>query len=102
MIMRVMLALALAAGLASAQRGKGGGGGGGGMGGDMAGVMRPQRQSKLDVIAEKLKLNKEQKDEAAKIFDAAQQETAPFRDQFEQGRRAIVGAMIAGKTEDVN
>ncbi len=101
MIMRVMLALALAASLASAQ-GKKGGGGGGGMGGDMAGAMRPQRQSKLDVIADKLKLTKEQKDEAAKVFDAAQQETAPFRDQFDQGRRAIVGAMLAGKTDDVN
>jgi Spy/CpxP family protein refolding chaperone len=68
----------------------------------MSGVMRPQRQSKLDVIADKLKLSKEQKDQAAKIFDAAQQEAAPLRDQFDQGRRAITGAMIAGKTEDVN
>lgn len=98
MMVRVMVALALAVSLAPAQ-GKKGGGGGGANAPDMS-MMRPQRQNKLDIIADKLKLNKEQKDEAAKIFDAAQQEAAPLRDQFDQGRRAITGAIIGGKTDD--
>jgi Spy/CpxP family protein refolding chaperone len=99
MVVRVMLALVLATGLVSAQGKKGGGGGG--MGGESP-TIRPQRQTKLDVIAEKLKLNKDQKDAASKIFDAAQQEMSPLRDQFDQGRKAITGALIAGKTDDVN
>jgi Spy/CpxP family protein refolding chaperone len=99
MVLRVFLALMLATGLASAQGKKGGGGGG--MGGESP-AMRPQRLNKLDTIAEKLKLNKDQKDAASKIFDAAQQEAAPLRDQFDQGRKAITGALIAGKTDDVN
>lgn len=101
MVVRVMLALALAAGMASAQRGSGGGSKGGG-GGDMGAQMpmRPQRQNKLDTIADKLKLNKDQKEQASKIFDAAQEEEAPFRGQLDQGRQAITGAMIQGRSAD--
>jgi len=74
MLVRFFLTALLAAGLASAQRGGGGGGGEGGMGGEgigmnagggtsgMPGGMR--RQTREELLFEKLKLNKEQKRKA--------------------------------------
>jgi hypothetical protein len=114
MVVRFLLAAALAAGLASAQGGMGGGskggdmgGGGGGMGGDtggMAGGMpRAARQSRADMVAEKLHLNKDQKDQAMRIFAAAQEEAGPINEQIRQGRNAITGALIEGQTgENLN
>lgn len=113
MILRLLMASALAVGLASAQRGGGGGGdmggmGGGGMGGDASGAMgggmpRAPRQTKADIVAEKLHLNKDQKEQAMKIFAAAQEEAAPFNQQIRDGRNAITTAILQGKTgEDLN
>lgn len=98
MVLRLLLAGILAAGLASAQRGGGGGGGrGGGGGGDMGMMMpRQQRQTRLDVISDKLKLNKEQKEEATKIFDAAQESATPLNEQIRNGRNRITQAIIQG------
>ncbi len=113
MIVRLLLAGALAAGLASAQRGSGGGGGdmgaggAGGMGSDASGMSggmpRAQRQSKMDIVADKLHLNKDQKEQASKIFGSALEEAAPINEQIRQGRNAITSAILDGKTgEDLN
>jgi hypothetical protein len=116
MFVRLMLVSALAVGLASAQRGGGGGGdmggmggngtgmsGGSGMGGDSGGGMRAQRQSKADLVAEKLHLNKDQKEQAMKIFAAAQEETGPINEQVRTARNAITTAILQGASgEDIN
>ena len=107
MLIRLLLASALAVGLASAQGQKGGGMGGmggdtgNGMGGDAGGGMpRAQRQSRLDMIADKLHLNKDQKDQASKIFAAAQEEAAPLNEQVRNGRSAITTAILQGTSGD--
>jgi hypothetical protein len=115
MLVRLLLASALAVGLASAQGQKGGGMGGGdtgggmggsgmggsGMGGDAGGGMpRTQRQSRVDIIADKLHLNKDQKEQASKIFAAAQEEAAPLNEQVRTGRSAITTAILQGTTGD--
>ena len=102
MIVRLLLASALALGLASAQRG-GGGGGGDSMGGDPTmggGMPRAQRQSRMDLVADKLHLSKDQKTQAAAIISAAQEEAAPINEQIRQGRNAITSSLIDGKTGD--
>jgi Spy/CpxP family protein refolding chaperone len=111
MLARLVFTAALATTVALAQRGGGGmggeggmgesGAGGGGMGNSgMGGGMRIQRQSKLDMIADKLKLNKEQKDQAQTIFLAALEESRSLGEQIMKGREVIAGAMISGKSED--
>jgi hypothetical protein len=115
MLVRLFLTAVLAAGLASAQRGGGGGGGdmggegggmgrgdgmsAGGMGGGMPGGMR--RQTKEELLLDKLKLNKDQKEEAMKILSAAREKAAPVRDQLTKGRQVIVSAMLEKREEDV-
>jgi len=110
MLVRLFLTAVLAAGLASAQRGGGGGGGGemggegmgmgaGGMGGGMPGGMR--RMSKEDLLFEKLKLNKDQKDEAAKIIAAAREKASPVREQLNKGRQLIVNLLMQKREDDV-
>ena len=97
----------LAAGLASAQRGGGGGGGdeggmggGGGRSGDMgAGMPQVRRLSKQEMLLDKLKLNKDQKEEATKILSAAMEKAAPARDQLTKGRVLIANA-ITGKASE--
>ena len=64
------------------------------------GMPRAQRQSKFDIVADKLHLNKDQKEQAAKIVSAAQEEAAPINEQIRQGRNAITSAIIDGKTGD--
>jgi Spy/CpxP family protein refolding chaperone len=81
--------------------GDGGPGGGGMYGEGMGGAIpRVQRQSKLDMIADKLKLNKDQKDQVQTIFQAATEEARPVAEQIAKGREAIATAMISGKSED--
>lgn len=96
MVLRLLLTALLAAGLASAQRGGGGGGSKGGGGGDM-GMPRAQRQSRLDMMAEKLKLSKEQRDEISKIFDNAQEKAAPLNEQVRNGRSKVTEVLVSGK-----
>jgi Spy/CpxP family protein refolding chaperone len=109
MFARWLLAAMLATGLASAQRGGGGGmgnesgmlGGGGTSGEAMGGgSARVQRQSKLDTIADKLKLNKEQKEQVQTIFQAGTEEGRPVAEQILKEREAIAGAMISGASGD--
>jgi len=99
----------LAAGFASAQRGgggtgggdEGGMGGGGGRGGDMgAGMPQVRRQSKQEMLLDKLKLNKDQKEDAAKILSAAMEKAAPARDQLSKGRMVIANAITGKASED--
>jgi Spy/CpxP family protein refolding chaperone len=98
MFVRLLLAAVLATTLVYAQGGKkGGGAGGGGMGGGMG---APQRPSKLEQFADKLKLTKEQKQDLQGVLTDAFKEAAPLRDQMDQGRVAIAGAMIEGKSAD--
>ena len=119
MVLRLFLAAVLAAGLASAQRGGGGGGmgdeggmgGGGGMGGrggdmgagamggGMPGGMR--RLTKEELLLDKLKLNKDQKEEAMKILSAAQEKAAPVREQLTKGRQLIVALILQKREDDV-
>jgi len=106
MLIRLLLASALAAGLASAQRGGGGGGGGGGDTGDPAaaaaggGMPRAQAPNKMDVVADKLHLNKDQKAQAATIFAAAQEAATPINEQIRLGRNDATVAILEGKTGD--
>jgi hypothetical protein len=107
MLVRLLLTAVLAAGLASAQRGGGGGGGdeggmggGGGRSGDMgAGMPQVRRLSKQEMLLDKLKLNKDQKEEATKILSAAMEKAAPARDQLTKGRMVIANA-ITGKASE--
>ena len=113
MLARWLLTAILATALASAQRGGGGGmGGDGGPGGGGTGSggmygegmgsggARVQRQSKLDMIADKLKLNKDQKEQVQTIFQAAMEEARPVSEQIMKGREVIAGAMVSGKSDD--
>lgn len=94
MVLRLLLAAAMAAGLASAQ---GHHGGGGNNMGEMGEMPRAQRAARFDTIVEKLKLSKEQKEQAAGFFDAAQEAAAPLNEQLANGRKQIAGAMIGGQ-----
>ena len=85
--------------------GMGGGGGrqrgGGGMDNmDMGGMPRPQRQSRTDQIADKLKLNKEQKEQMLTILSAAREKAQPITVQLFKQRAEIATAMINGAAGD--
>jgi len=113
MLVRLLMSAALAASLMLAQdemggmggRGGGGGGrGGGGMGGDMGGMgggnmPRAQRQSKADMLADKLKLKNDQKSEVEKILMQANERAGAIRGQLQQQRAAIAQAMMNKATE---
>jgi Spy/CpxP family protein refolding chaperone len=93
MVGRILLAGLLAVGLLSAQRNKGGGSSNSDMG-----MPRPQQpQSKMDVIADKLKLSKDQRDQALNIMNAAFESAQPIGGQIAQGRQLIVQAMVQGQ-----
>jgi len=114
MFVRSLLAGFLLAAAALAQGGMGGmGGSGGGMGGsgmgrqqggqmgDMGGGMpRAQRQSRFDQIADKLKLNKGQREQAQTIVDAGREEAAPLRESVAKARLGIADAMVNNKGDD--
>lgn len=117
MFTRILLALTMAAGFTYAQGGRGAGEmggegvGGGGMGGrggmgnmggeGMGGGMpRAQRQSKPELFAEKLKLNKDQKEEAQKILGDTAQKARPIVDQINKGRQAIATALLQKKPDE--
>lgn len=107
MFSRICLAVLFTAGLTLAQ-GMGGGGGGmggggrdNGMGGGMDGMgggMPMHRQTKLELVADKLHLNKEQKEKLTDIVSAALEEARPVTEDLGNGRGAIVTAMIQGKS----
>ena len=80
--------------VASAQRG---GGGGGDLGAAPGG--RPYQEDRLERFTEILKLNKEQKSGAKEIFDAAQKEAAPVRDQILKSRGEIATAYLKKQSQ---
>jgi|ERR1051326_3784129 hypothetical protein len=109
MLVRCVFAVILAAGLAFAQAGEemgggagggrgmsgGGGRGGGGMDSMGGGMPRMQRQSKLEMLADKLKLKNDQKSEVEKILSNAMEKAGPVRTQLNQGRSVIAQAMLS-------
>src|SRR5437016_2554822 len=112
MVMRFLLAAVLACGVASAQGGRGGGGGGddmgggggglggagGGMGEGMGGGMRAaQKPTKAEQFFDKVKMNKDQKEEAVKILGEAAQKASPLRDQITKGRQLIATSILQKK-----
>ena len=113
MFSRICLAMLFAAGLTFAQ-GMGGATSGGGMGGSgrdngggmgggmdgMGGGMPAHRQTKLEMVADKLHLNKDQKEQLNTIVSAALEEARPVSEDLGNGRSAIVTAMIQGKSAD--
>ena len=104
MFVRFLLTAVLASGLAFAQRG-----GGGGMSRDEGGIANTaaipggraqvRSQTREDILFDKLKLDKEQREEAARILSAAMEKAAPTRDLLTKGRVAIANA-ITGKAGD--
>jgi hypothetical protein len=64
-----------------------------------AGMPQVRRQSKQEMLLDKLKLNKDQKEEAAKILSAAMEKAAPARDMLTKGRVVIANA-ITGKASE--
>jgi len=119
MYLRIMLTAVLAVGLASAQRGgggsgmgagtgdeggMGGGGGAGGMGGMGGGGMpggMPRKQTKAEMLLDKLKLSKEQKEDVVTILNAANEKAAPIREQLAKGR-AMMANMITSKAPEAD
>ena len=97
MLYRLILTGIVASTLMFAQGGRGGGGGGSRNSGG-AGVPTMQFSgTRLDRIAEALKLNKDQKKDLKASFDEAQKEVTPLHDQLTKGRDAIAEAVAAGK-----
>jgi len=92
-VFRLMLAAMLVAGMAFAQGKKGGATNTS----DMGGMPRAQRVTRFDTIADKLKLSKEQKEQASTIFDAAQEAAGPLNEQIANGRNQITTAIIQGQ-----
>jgi len=95
MIARLVLAGIMAAGLLSAQRGGKGGGGGG----DYVPTAQ-QTPSRLDMIDNIIKLNKDQKKSVKTLMDDGQKEAAPLRDQILKGSQDLGQAVLDGKSQD--
>lgn len=109
---RVLLVGLLGLGLVpilSAQRGPGGGPQGqGGFGGNEGGFGaggfggpggRPYQANRLEQFTDLLKLNKEQKNALKEIFNAAQKEAAPLREDIQKSRAAIAAAYFEKKDQ---
>jgi LTXXQ motif family protein len=115
---RLMLAGLLMATLASAQRGGMGGMGGdemggGSMGGNgrdrggnlgepggMSASARAQRQSREEQLADKLKLNKEQKEQLGTILSAAREKAGPIREALVKRRLAVAQAIGSNQSDE--
>jgi len=106
MLTKLMIGGLLASTLVFAQRG--GGGGGGGMGGEsMGGMSGPAggsmvRISRMEMITDMLKLNKDQKKLVKTTLDEGQKDAAPVREQLLKGRKAIAEAVASGSQESIN
>jgi hypothetical protein len=73
---------------------------GGGMGGMGGGMGRMRTPAKFETFSDKLKLSKDQKEEISTLFDEAQKNAAPMREQMMNGRRAIAEALLGKKSDD--
>lgn len=105
MFERLLLTGVLAMGIAAAQPDISGGGmtgRGGGGGRDMGPSIgaRPRRANRVEQVADRLKLSKEQREQFAGILTAASQEAAPLRMELDKARAEIAGSIIDGKPAD--
>jgi hypothetical protein len=105
MWMRLLLTGVLALGYAFAQRGGGmggEGGEGGGFGGGGLNIPRaPQvMMNRIDILAQELALDKEQKKNVKSILDQAQKEANPVHQEIVKSRLALGEAIQAGKSAD--
>ena len=96
MLTRILLAGLLASTLAFAQRGGGGGGGRGGSNMPSMGFAG----TRLDRMADTLKLSKDQKRDVKAAMDDAQKEAAPVYEQLPKSHLAIAEAIAAGKSQE--
>ncbi len=71
------------------------------MGGDMGGGggMRPEKETKADMIASRLKLSGDQKSEFVTMLESTQKEAAPVIQQVLKCREDLANAMLAGKSD---
>jgi hypothetical protein len=100
MRVRLLLMVILASVPVFSQRGGSGGGRGGGEG--MSGMLVPG-VTRLDIITQVMQLNKDQKKFVKTVFDEAQKEAAPLREQISKSHLGIGAAVQAGKgQEEVN
>ena len=99
MLGRILLMGLLASTLVFAQRGGGGGGGSRGGGGGMP-SMPMGGSTRLDHMAEAIKLTKDQKKDVKAAMDEAQKEANPIHEQMNKSRLAIAEAIAAGKGQD--
>jgi len=89
-------------GMGGDEGGMGGMGGAGGRGGDTSslGSARPaQRQSKLEQISDKLRLNKSQNEQLQNILSKAREEAGPVRAKLLKAREAVAVSMVGGKSQ---
>ena len=97
MIARLIIAAVLAAGVVAdthAQRG------GGGRGGDTGGGGPTTLElSRLEILTQAFKLDKDQKTSVKLLLDAAHKTAAPFREGLTRTRAAISAAIQAGKSQ---
>ena len=83
--------------------GMGGGGGRGGRGGErggMEGASMNFSKSRLEVLTDLLKLNKDQKKGVKGAMDEGQKEATPLREQMAKSHEQIAAAIAAGKGQD--
>jgi Spy/CpxP family protein refolding chaperone len=85
----------------------GGMGGGGGRGVRGGGIDAPSvgfaSKSRLELLSDLLKLNKDQKKEIKATMDEGQKEAAPLREQMSKSHEQIAEAIAAGKgQEEIN
>ena len=99
MLARILTIGMVACALVIAQRGGGGGGSKGG-GGNMGAASFGGPTSRLDRLAETLKLNKDQKKDIKATLDDAQKEATPLHEQMNKSRLAIAEAVAAGKPKE--
>ncbi|HEY1339994.1 MAG TPA: hypothetical protein VGF59_20920 [Bryobacteraceae bacterium] len=99
--MNRILTLSISAALlvfpALAQRGGGGGRGGNSPGMD---IQVPRVTSRLEQISNMFKLSKDQRKEVKEIFDDAQKEAVPVREEMTKERLAIGEAVAGGKAQE--
>ena len=98
MLTRFLAVGFLACTLVLAQRGGGGGSKGGGGGG--VPNMAFGGGSRLDKLADALKLSKDQKKDVKSTLDDAQKEATPLHEQMNKSRLAVAEAIAAGKPKE--
>lgn len=103
MLIRILLVGLLVLGFVSMAPAQGGRGGGlqgqGGFGGDEGGGFggpggRPYQANRLEQITDLLKLSKEQKNSVKEIFNVAQKQAAPLREEIQKSRVALATAYL--------